>query len=243
MDVPRRHHAMTSSSLRSAPHHGLEEPWAPVRDRFRRAGLPSFVEVESSALSTACSTASLFSTDRWDASGPEGRVSASDFAFRALASHASMRLATMTKSTIVQSARIIMGLASEMVDTIKSSRFMFFYFPSRLCPFSTNPHDWHRKTGHVTAHGMPDSTAAHSPMCSFFFSPFPAAPGRGPSTSSRAGGPLSPGVGRRRTRPADGPAPVRRPSGNGTPRRRDAPWMRGARIRRDGRHGQEGQQV
>lgn len=37
------------------------------------------------ALSTACSTASLFSTDRWDASGPEGRVSASDFAFRALA--------------------------------------------------------------------------------------------------------------------------------------------------------------
>lgn len=32
-------------------------------------------------------------------------------------------------------------------------------------------------------------------------------------------------------------------SGNGTPRRRDAPWMRGARIRRDGRHGQEGQQV
>ena len=52
-----------------------------------------------------------------------------------------------------------------------------------------------------------------------------------------------PGAGRRRTRPADGPAPVRRPSGNGTPRRRDAPWMRGARIRRDGRHGQEGQQV
>ena len=39
---------------------------------------------------------------------------------------------------------------------------------------------------------MPDSTAAHSPMCSFFFSPFPAAPGRGPSASSRAGGPLSP---------------------------------------------------
>ena len=50
-------------------------------------------------------------------------------------------------------------------------------------------------------------------------------------------------TGRRRTRPADGPVPVRRPSGNGTPRRRDAPWMRGARIRRDGRHGQEGQQV
>ena len=34
----------------------------------------------------------------------------------------------MTKSTIVQSARIIMGLASEMVDTIESSRFMFFTF-------------------------------------------------------------------------------------------------------------------
>lgn len=34
----------------------------------------------------------------------------------------------MTKSTIVQSARIIMGLVSEMVDTIKSSRFMFFTF-------------------------------------------------------------------------------------------------------------------
>lgn len=34
----------------------------------------------------------------------------------------------MTKSTIVQSARIIMGLASEMVDTIKSLRFMFFTF-------------------------------------------------------------------------------------------------------------------
>lgn len=79
---------------------------------------PSFVEVESACI--------VDSTDRWDASGPEGRVSASDFAFRALASHASMRLATMTKSTIVQSARIIMGLASEMVDTIKSSRFMFF---------------------------------------------------------------------------------------------------------------------
>lgn len=97
---------------------------------FRRGRI---LEVESSrsnppALSTAYSTASLFSTDRWDASGPEGRVSASDFAFRALASHASMRLATMTKSTIVQSARIIMGLASEMVDTIKSSRFMFFTF-------------------------------------------------------------------------------------------------------------------
>lgn len=30
----------------------------------------------------------------------------------------------MTKSTIVQSARIIMGLASEMVDTIKSSTVM-----------------------------------------------------------------------------------------------------------------------
>lgn len=30
----------------------------------------------------------------------------------------------MTKSTIMQSARIIMGLASEMVDTIKSSTVM-----------------------------------------------------------------------------------------------------------------------
>ncbi len=33
-----------------APHHGFEEPWAPVRDRFRRVGLPSFVEVESACI-------------------------------------------------------------------------------------------------------------------------------------------------------------------------------------------------
>lgn len=49
----------------------------------------------------------------------------------------------MTKSTIVQSARIIMGLASEMVDTIESSRFMFFTFLPDCVLFSTNPHDWY----------------------------------------------------------------------------------------------------
>lgn len=115
--------------------HTSPRPITVLKNHGRRSGIDfgarAFLLSSRSnppALSTACSTASLFSTDRWDASGPEGRVSASDFAFRALASHASMRLATMTKSTIVQSARIIMGLASEMVDTIESSRFMFFTF-------------------------------------------------------------------------------------------------------------------
>lgn len=41
----------------------------------------------------------------------------------------------MTKSTIVQSARIIMGLASEMVDTIKSSTVMLLP-SSRPFPFA-----------------------------------------------------------------------------------------------------------
>lgn len=41
---------LRQQAYKPAPHHGFEEPWAPVRDRFRRAGLPSFVEVESACI-------------------------------------------------------------------------------------------------------------------------------------------------------------------------------------------------
>lgn len=77
----------------------------------------------------------LFSTEGWDVSGPAGRVSVIGFSSRGLNSHTSMRLAIMIKSTTTQNPAIIMGLASEMVDTIKSSRFMLFVF------LSTGPRD------------------------------------------------------------------------------------------------------